>query len=96
MRAVRLSPRARRDLQDIWTYSADRWGPERADAYLRRMDEAITRAARDPQHGRACDPVGRGYRKWAVGSHMLFYKDDDKTIIVIRVLHQSMDFERHL
>jgi toxin ParE1/3/4 len=30
-----LSPRARADLDDIWAYSAQRWGTDQAKDYIR-------------------------------------------------------------
>ncbi len=91
-----VSPRAEGDLVDIWDYSADRWGAERADRYLREIQRAIEMAAADPLVGHPCDEVRVGYRKLPVASHVLFYRDHPVGIDVVRVLHQRMDFDRHL
>ncbi len=46
--------------------------------------------------GRACDDVRPGYRKHAVGSHVLYYRLISGEIIdVVRILHQRMDVPRH-
>jgi len=40
--------------------------------------------------------VRSGYRKKKSGSHVIFFKLIDDGIDVIRILHQRMDFDRHL
>lgn len=47
--------------------------------------------------GRACDEVRAGYRKHAVGSHTLYYRNASADVIdVVRILDQRMDVDRHL
>ena len=36
-----LSPRARADLDDIWAYTARRWGTDQAEDYIRLVQNAI-------------------------------------------------------
>ncbi len=33
MKAIAFSPAAETDIDDIWDYSADNWGPDQADRY---------------------------------------------------------------
>lgn len=91
-----LSPRARRDLDDIWAYSAQEWGVDRAERYLRRIAEAVDLIAETPELGRKCDYIREGYRKHPVGSHVLFYRLIEDGVDVVRILHQTRDFDRHL
>jgi plasmid stabilization system protein ParE len=35
MRRLDFTPRARRDIEEIWEYSVDQFGLDRADRYLR-------------------------------------------------------------
>lgn len=91
-----LTPRARTDLQAVWTYTADRWSVEQADRYTRLIHRAIQIVAVDPRRWRSCDQVRSGYYKYPVGSHVLFFRKHNSGILVVRILHQSMDFERHL
>jgi toxin ParE1/3/4 len=92
-----LSPAAQADLEQIWDYTHDRWGVDQAEEYLRELQRAIERAAANPQIGRACDEIRRGYRKLVAGSHTLFYRvSAEGAIDVVRVLHQRMDVDRHL
>jgi hypothetical protein len=52
--------------------------------------------AADPRRWRSCDHIRSGYFKYSAGSHVLFFRRRESGIVVIRILHQSMDFERHL
>jgi toxin ParE1/3/4 len=96
MRRYTLSPRAQSDLEEIWDYTAARWSADQAEAYLRQIKAAIETVAADPRRGRACDEVRAGYRKHSAGSHVLFYRTTTDGVDIVRILHQRMDFERHL
>jgi toxin ParE1/3/4 len=91
-----LLPRAQADLDEIWDYTADRWNEDQADRYLTDIRRAIEAVAREPHRSRPCDNVRRGYRKYPTGSHVLFIRIVSGGIEVVRILHQNMDFERHL
>lgn len=91
-----LTPRARRDLDEIWDYSRNRWGEARAEAYLRRLSRDMRTVAEAPGLGRAADEVRRGYRRLPSGSHVVFYRVTDTGIAVIRILHERMNMTRHL
>jgi toxin ParE1/3/4 len=91
-----LSPLARKDLRQIWGYTAERWGIEQADRYIRGLHRAIEIVADDPDRGRRCYNIRAGYRKYSAAAHVVFFRVLADGIEVMRVLHQSMDFERHL
>ena len=71
------------------------WSPHHAD----RTHPAIVDAAGDLETGataaRAVE-IGAGYLKYAVGSHVIFYRQTDAGIDVIRILHQRMDVPSRL
>ena len=91
-----LSPRAQADIGDIWTYTVKRWNVDQAERYVRLIQTEIDVLASDPLRGRACDEIRPGYRKGYAGSHLIFYRVEDHRIDVVRILHQHMDYERHL
>lgn len=91
-----LSPRAQADLDEIWDYTAKRWGEGQAETYIRLLQSAIETIASDPRKGRPCGEVRAGYRRYSAGSHMIFYRTLDAGIDVVRVLHSRMYFDRHL
>jgi toxin ParE1/3/4 len=49
--------------------------------------------ANAPLAGKACDYITNGYRKFPQGSHIIFYKEGNKKIEVVRILHKNMDVE---
>ena len=91
-----LSPRAQSDIEEIWDYTDERWGPEQAEKYVRVLQQAFETIARDPRRGRPSDDIRVGYRRYSVGSHVIFFRVIGGEIDVVRVLHQSMDFDQHL
>ena len=88
-----LTPAARRDLAQIWFYTADHWGVELADAYVIRIEGDLSSAA-------IGSPLVRAFEgKWRIrsGHHVCFFRKlDDGTIEVIRILHERMDPTLHL
>ena len=96
MKRYRLSRLAEADLESIWDYSATHWGVDQAEVYVRDLQRAIEAVTVNPRLGRPCDEIRPGYFKRVIGSHVLFYRAGDEFIEVIRILHQRMDFDRHL
>ena len=91
-----LTPRAKADLDEIWDYTADRWGFDQAETYTRQLWHDITTIADSPSLGRECNDIRAGYRKYPSGSHILFYRLTADGVDVIRILHERMDPERHI
>lgn len=63
---------------------------------MNEIRAAVERVAADPRRGRSCDEVRDGYRRYSIGSHLLFYVESAHGVDVIRILHQRMDPTRHV
>ena len=96
MTSFALSPRAQSDLEGIWDYTESRWGGDQAEQYLREMGATFELLAGDPRRGQDCGHIRRGYRKYAIGSHVIFYRLSGEQVDVIRILHARMDFDQRL
>ncbi|MBF0332276.1 MAG: type II toxin-antitoxin system RelE/ParE family toxin [Alphaproteobacteria bacterium] len=97
MSAYALSPLALLDLSAIWDYSAERWGAEQADRYVRRIVAACVDLGCGRVKGIGAEAIREGYFKYPAGSHVLFYRlGDIHRVEIIRILHQRMDLGRHL
>ena len=96
MREVVVSPRARRDLIEIWLYTFKRWGDAQADRYLGDLVRDIRQLAEEPDRGRTRDAIRADYWSIHVGRHVAFYTFTDSTVNVRRVLHDQMDVDLHL
>jgi toxin ParE1/3/4 len=95
-RRLEFTPRARRDIEEIWEYPFERFGLDKAEAYLRGIQRAAMTVTEDPRRGFGCDEIRSGYRKFSVGSHVLFFRTSAAHGVIVRILHARMDFDRHL
>lgn len=96
MTSYRLYPAARRDLSRIWDFTVEHWDERQAENYVFDIRLAIERIAADPSRGRRCDEIRDGYRKFGIGSHLIFFVETDSGIDVARILHQRMDPTLHM
>lgn len=60
------------------------------------LDSGIRELADNPAIGMKRDYVRDGYRVLSVGSHAVYYTVMPDTVHIVRVLHGSMDPDRHL
>ena len=96
MKEFVLSPAAELDLDDMWDYSAEHWGLNQAERYIRMIEDTIVGLAQGTQPSQGASHIRAGYRRALIGSHVLFFKETDTLIDVIRILHQRMDPSQHL
>lgn len=87
---------AESDLGDIWRYTAEHWGIEQADRYIRNLESHFQAIADNPSRGRACDEIREGYFRIPVGSYFIFYSVSRSVVSIARILHQRRDFRRHI
>lgn len=86
-----LRPRARRDLADIWLYTADKWGVDRAEDYTSAINRDIEQARDFPNVGSPVEGLPLGYRKLASGKHRIIYRTSETELIVVRIIHERQD-----
>ena len=96
MAGYALSPAARADLEEIWDYTADRWGEAQAERYTNDIRAACQALADGTEHGRSAEDVRAGYRKLAVGSHVMYVRVRSGTVEIVRILHRRMDVARRI
>jgi len=90
-----FTPAAHADLVAIWHYTAEHWGVHQAERYADDIQSACHALATGKRLGRPVD-VRVGYLKYLVGSHVIYFRDQNERLDVIRILHGKMDAERHL
>lgn len=96
MSGFRLRPAAQRDLAEIWLYTADNWGIDRANEYVGAIRFEIEQLGDFPnRHPLYISRKGH-FRKARSGDHLLFYLAEEGEIDVVRVLHKSRDFDGQL
>lgn len=95
MAKYRLTPRAERDLEEIWRYTSEQWSTEQAEKYVGALIDAMELLADEPSRGRSAESARPGYLRSKVAAHVIFYKRAKYGVAIIRVLHGRMDFTSH-
>lgn len=84
------------DLEGIYKYSYDNFGQKKAREYVADIDEAFEKITDNPNLGYDYSEVFTDGRAVLVASHVIVYKVSETIVTVVRVLHKSMDYKRHL
>ena len=92
-RRLRLLPRARSDLADIWLYTARQWSMDQADSYIRGLNDALALLCVQPdlapRYGKVTPPV----RVHRFRSHAAIFTADDSLLEVVRVVHSRSNWQ---
>ena len=91
MADYRLTAAAQRDLESIWSYSIERWGAEQAARYTEHLKEVIEQLVRAPRAASNCEHIRPRYLRRRAGAHMIYFRETDYGIAVIRILHTRMN-----
>jgi plasmid stabilization system protein ParE len=88
-----LTPQARADLLEIWTYIAED-SPENADRVLERLHAAFTRLAEMPGMGHHREDLADArHRFWTVFSYVIAYRDQTSPLEIIAIVHGARQLE---
>ena len=91
-----ISKKAISDLEEIWLYTVEKWSVNQADRYYNLIVDEINFICKNNDAGKSMEHVRKGYRASKVKSHLLFYRIQNNTVEVIRILHERMDIENRL
>jgi toxin ParE1/3/4 len=95
MAEYRLSPRAERDLVEIWRYTNKQWGREQANRYTLTLKAKCAELANAPLLAESYANVRPGYRRRSIEQHVIYFRQTPYGRAIIRILHQRMDVGRH-
>ena len=95
-KSVRVSGPAKRDLERIGEYTRREWGAGQKRKYLDQLRNALASLRDRPGIGAPRNEIDKGLRAYPVGRHIIFYRETEDALLIVRVLHQSMDPEFHL
>jgi len=96
VRHLDLTEIARADVKSIRRYSQRAWGPERTVQYMARLRDTMKGLVAGTVVSRSRDDLRPGLHMAASGRHIVFFEADHSRILVVRVLHDRMDYRRHL
>lgn len=92
-----LTVQAQDDLDSIGEYTLERWGTEQVISYLSRIDATFEELCQSEANDRDASQIKRGLLSVQAGSHVVFFnRRENGDAIILRILHQRMDFRRHL
>jgi toxin ParE1/3/4 len=95
-RTLRISEPAAADLSGIAAYTERVWGAAQKSRYLAEIQAALVHLRDTPAMGRTRDEIAENLRSFPVGRHVVYLRDTETTLLIVRILHQNMDPERRL
>ena len=97
MPKLTITPLAVHDLKNIGRYTEKNWGKKQRNAYLENFAILFEKIRTSKIVGRNRDTVRQGLLCYPCQKHLVFFKRGaDGGVDILRILHQSMDFDRHL
>jgi len=91
-----LTEIARADLAKIRRYSTRTWGPDQTTKYMDALRDTMKGLVQGTVFTRTRDFLKPDIQMASSGRHSIFFEADESRILVVRVLHESMDYRRHL
>ena len=92
----RLSEDADEDLKGIYIYSLENFGLRQARKYKTDLGKQFLALSDNPKIGISYNHIKTGLRRYVYRSHSIYYRIEDRFILVLRVLGNSLDPARHL
>lgn len=80
----------------MYLHTLQTWGKEQYNQYRLLLRKALDRIADRPTLGKKRDELCSGCLSYPAGRHVIFYRCTETGIEVIRILHDSMDIQRHI
>ncbi|QOJ23821.1 MAG: type II toxin-antitoxin system RelE/ParE family toxin [Gammaproteobacteria bacterium] len=96
MSKFHLTNRAVADLSDIADFTIQSFGIEQARFYRDGLNNCFEILADNPHLGRSAAELAPNLKRFEYHSHVVFYVPRDTGILIVRILHQRMDFIRHI
>jgi len=91
-----LSEAAARDIESILERSVTDFGPTQSENYFQSLKNCLQLLDANPGMGASADEIRRGYRRFAHQSHVIFYRQTESGICIVRILHKHMDVKNKL
>ncbi|PCJ47236.1 MAG: plasmid stabilization protein [Gammaproteobacteria bacterium] len=90
-----LSNKASTDLDSILDYSIINFGTDVMLKHHKSIEQCFEILDKNPDLGREIEHIHSDYLCFEHCSHLVFYKKLSKDILIIRILHKSMDVLEH-
>ena len=96
MYKILILPKAYEDIEEIFDYTLENWSYNQAVKYVALIDDCIRDIAQEKLMGKNYLHSIINYKTIKTGKHIIFYRFQDKTCIVVRILHEKMDLDNNL
>ena len=97
---INYSPKALQDLDEIWEYiSKDLFNPEASENVVTSILDAVDVLGDFPESGAPLEPhinLDSPYRFVTSGNYIAFYRFEENTVFVDRVLYQKRNYAKLL
>jgi toxin ParE1/3/4 len=91
-----LSDVAAKDIEQILNRSIVDFGLPQTELYYHSLKNCLGLLGENPNMGSIADDIRPGYRRFAHESHVIFYRDTGRGILIVRILHKRMDINKHI
>jgi len=96
MGVYKVSGKAESDLTKMYEYGIETFGFKQAQTYLSGMHSMFQILTKNASLGRDASELVLSLKRFSYKSHTIFYLATDIDILIVRVLNQSMDYEKNL
>lgn len=96
MDVYKVSRRAEIDLAKMYEYGIETFGLKQAKGYLFGIHDLFQILADNTNLGRDASEFIISLKRFSYKSHTIFYLITDIDILIVRVLSQSMDYDKNL
>jgi len=96
MGVYRLSSESEIDISKIYEYGIGKFGLNQAQEYLIGLHDLFKTLAGNSNIGRDASEFYPSLRRFVYKAHMIFYLQSESGVFIVRILSQTMDYERHL
>ncbi|MDB0056723.1 type II toxin-antitoxin system RelE/ParE family toxin [Akkermansiaceae bacterium] len=84
------------DLQEVSEYTLATWGEEQEERYLKDLYRKFSEILNDPARWRFREELFPRCQVAAEGRHLVLFRIDHEVLLIVRILHSSMDLGRHI
>ena len=96
MKRLRFSPESERDLTAIYDHIRRGGSEIHATKTIQKIMDRIEQLSRFPYLGTRCEHIANKWRSFYEGSHVIYYRDADIGIEVLRIVHGRREQRRAL
>ncbi|MGA2169482.1 MAG: type II toxin-antitoxin system RelE/ParE family toxin [Terracidiphilus sp.] len=82
-----MTKTARRDLDAIYDYWAQRASPDIAGRLVYTITDRFPLIAESPEIGRTCDEIATSVRIFAAGKYLIYYRKGRGAVQILQILH---------